>query len=190
MRSGLGMTSRPIDEEVVRQLKRMAQGQRPATPASMMTIDHDYAEAERRRRELADGALTKAEGSAARNETPAEVRDPAASLPAAPYLDEEIAIDLAPAALKGRVVWTNGSECGVAFDREMDGYSLMSRMAAGVRADAPSKPGPAPRLPVKPDTDGSFRPGLRIKVVQSGGRERNAIVNWTRDHFAGLVLED
>lgn len=184
------MTDRPIDDEVVRQLRRMAQGKRAPTPASMMTIDHDYAEAERRRRELARGELAGGEPDACPPDIAARPHDPAASLPAAPYLDEEIAIGPAPAALTGRVVWTNGAECGVAFDREMDGYSLMSRMAAGVRPDARSKPGPAPQVPVRPDGDGSFRPGLRIKVMQSSGRERSAIVNWTRDHYAGLVLED
>lgn len=156
------MTARRLDDDIVRQLESLAKGE--PLPASMMTIDHADVE-----------ALPRAEPGA---------------MPAPPHLNDWIEIDFASAALPGRVVWTNGAECGVAFDRKMDGYALMTRMAAGVRADAPEWRGPSALKPAKLDPDDGFRPGLRVKVVLEGGDERSAVVNWARDRFAGLVLDD
>lgn len=37
---------------------------------------------------------------------------------------------------------------------------------------------------------GGFNPGPRVKVALGNGSERQAIVQWTKDGFAGLYLFD
>lgn len=127
-------------------------------------------------------------------------------------LGDGVAIALSEdVVLAGRVVWTVGSECGVKFDRPVDSLAALRRSADFTRGPL----GRPPRLPLgrtalttgecgvstvevrdvsqrgmKIAHDGSFAPGLRVKVVFGSGIERRGIVRWAKDGLAGLMLTE
>ena len=111
--------------------------------------------------------------------------------------------------VSARVVWTNGNDCGVAFAREVDSAALLSRPSA----DAPQRATRSPRLHadflarvwngyatiksrvsnisqrgMRLSHDGSFHEGLHVKILLPGGRERAAVVRWSKDDIAGVYL--
>lgn len=112
-------------------------------------------------------------------------------------------------SIPARVVWTNGRECGVAFAHAIDSGALLALSALETRADD-ARPlrlrrsvpatlavdGRVSRIEatelslrdLRVVHDGTFRPGLRVRVILGGGREADAVVRWTRDDAAGLHL--
>lgn len=113
--------------------------------------------------------------------------------------------------LKGRVVWTNGNECGLRFDEPIDSIAMLHESSEAIRAPGAR----APRLPVntiavaesegstravkvcdvsqrgmKITDDGSFTPGIPVRVTLASGVQRRGIVRWSKDGFAGVLLTE
>lgn len=107
-------------------------------------------------------------------------------------VNEPVSVVLSPeVSLPGRIAWMNGNECGIAFDQEIDSAALMDGMArAGKVIDhEPAALGDsAPKRGIRLAQDRSFRPGLNVKLVLQSGREERAVLHWTKDNFAELVL--
>lgn len=125
-------------------------------------------------------------------------------------LMEPLRIELAPGlTVDARVVWTNGDECGVFFDRHIDCAELLSRSASDKRGGGARSPRLESTIPARLITDGrsreatitnisqrgmrvshpgDFKPGLHLKVMLGNGAERAAVVCWTQDNYAGLFL--
>lgn len=125
-------------------------------------------------------------------------------------LNDDLSFELTPGNfLGGRVVWTNGSECGVEFYHSQDSAALLVQGAEDRQLGRSRSPRLAANLPAHvavdgellPTTianisqrgmlvshDGSFHPGLRVKVHLANGREREALVQWAHGNFAGLFL--
>ena len=110
---------------------------------------------------------------------------------------------------EGRVVWTADGECGVEFSDPVDSAEALRCTAEEIR----SGKGRPLRLPIgnpvvvesergmhvtrlhdismrgmKIGHDGSFEPGLAVKVTLAPDIERRGIVRWVRGDFAGVVL--
>lgn len=125
-------------------------------------------------------------------------------------LNDPIRIKFSPASsLSGRVVWVNGPDCGIAFDDPIDSTELLAATAAemqreGVRAPRlrTSRTGRLVREGRSQETvihdisqrgmkvthDGTFQPGLHVKVMLDDRTECRAVVRWTRENIAGLML--
>lgn len=125
-------------------------------------------------------------------------------------LMEPLRVEVAPGQhVDARVVWTNGNECGLFFDRNIDCADLLRRSAESKGAQR------SPRLnssiPALIEADGrardttinnisqrgmcithrgEFQPGLHVKVMLQNGSEKFAVVRWTRENVAGLFLLD
>lgn len=127
-------------------------------------------------------------------------------------LNDIVRIDLTESvSLDGRVVWTDGSRCGLKLRRSIDSPTLLRKMCEEQRSRA-TRP---MRLPMghtamtssecglKPVSvvdisqrgmklahDGSFQPGLAVKVTTDAGIERRGVVRWSRDGLAGVILTE
>lgn len=125
-------------------------------------------------------------------------------------LSDMLTLELADGVqLGGQVVWKSNDECGLQFDSPIRCEDLL----AGLAADAQSGSGRPVRLPVVTTALLRSERGLRcarvldisqrgLKLVHNGilaegrdltvtlptGHERPAIVRWTRDNLAGLML--
>ncbi|MGQ3100588.1 MAG: PilZ domain-containing protein [Sphingopyxis solisilvae] len=111
--------------------------------------------------------------------------------------------------IRGKVVWSEGGRCGVAFDKEVDVAEVLKRLAAEQRATGYRQP----RLPVHTVAevvtdegssrielvdlsqhgagfvhDGHFEVGKELDLVLAGGVKRRAIVRWSRGERGGLWL--
>lgn len=114
-------------------------------------------------------------------------------------------------AIAGHVVWTNGADCGLQLRDRIDSEALLRKMAVEARSTNQralripvNKPAVArsengtrridirdvSRQGMKVQHDGSFHPGLNVKVSLASGLERRGIVRWSRDGIAGLMLLD
>ncbi len=123
---------------------------------------------------------------------------------------ERVTIGFSPSVeIDGRIVWIDGCDSGVSFDVPIDCISVL-------RETAVSKPGArAPRLKTALPArlayeggqcgslvsdislqgmcvshDGALAPGRNVRVMMADGRDRRAMVCWTRDGRAGLQLLD
>ncbi|MEO5586147.1 MAG: PilZ domain-containing protein [Novosphingobium sp.] len=132
-------------------------------------------------------------------------------------LNDRITISFSPMTrIEGRVVWISGNGCGVAFDEPIDsgrllrGDSLDSRQLqagsepanrARSKLNLPARVGRhgAARDPVVTDgsvdgrriaNDGTFHPGLNVRVILADGREQEGVVRWSRENIAGVLLLD
>lgn len=119
----------------------------------------------------------------------------------------EIALS-ASVAFRGNVIWVNGDNCGVAFETRPNGATLLTNAAADRRqAKEAGLPRPTPRPSGMGDRDSdapeaigrsphenSFRydsifiPGLRVKVLLDGDREKRGVVRWSQDNIAELFM--
>lgn len=127
-------------------------------------------------------------------------------------LNDNLTIELTPdLALPARVVWTNGDQCGVAFERSIDCSRLLTRTADEKRREGSRSPRLNSDISARISVDGElhpttisnisqqgmlvshkgkFRPGLHVSVMLDDGTEKSAIVQWTHDNYAGLFLID
>lgn len=123
---------------------------------------------------------------------------------------EPVTVGFSPLVeIDGTVSWIDGVEGGIAFTAPVDCIDVL-------RQTAPSNPGArAPRLKtalpasvsfpggkcgalvsdlslqgMKVSHDGTLHPGLNVSVMMADGRERRAMVCWSRDDCAGLQLLD
>jgi len=125
-------------------------------------------------------------------------------------LNDVVHVTFSPSCtLAGTVVWVNGKDCGISFDREIDSSALLSETAAEVRSAQGRPPRLKTQLPAKVvydgrtlpavindisqaglniTHDGRFQAGLRVKVALTGGVERSAVVRWSQDRIAGLMF--
>lgn len=113
--------------------------------------------------------------------------------------------------IEGKVVWTNGNDCGVQFPERIDSIAVLRDTAERMRSASAR----APRIQteilaiassegalqavaiqdvslrgMKIAHNGSFRSGLPVKVCLSSGVERRGIVRWANDRLAGLELTE
>lgn len=127
-------------------------------------------------------------------------------------LGDRVRVELSEdVVLMGAVVWTNGDECGLKFDQPIDSIAALRESSDATRAPG-ARP---PRLPtdisalvvtergpsavkvqnvsqrgMKIVHDGSFTPGLHVRVRLPSGIERRGVVRWIKDDAAGLMLTD
>jgi hypothetical protein len=127
-------------------------------------------------------------------------------------LDPGEVIDIAfseTIAVGGRVVWTRDAECGVAFDQAVDSAALLAASAIETQeapertlrlnTDLPAmvefhsyrQPTQVRQMSVRDvriTHDGSFHPGLHVRLILGEGREADAVVRWTEDDYADVTL--
>ena len=127
-------------------------------------------------------------------------------------LDDALTLELAEGvSLSGRVVWTDGDDCGLKFDRSIDCAALLADLAESAKQGTSR----SLRLPVsisavtrgengirltqvsdisqrgmKLRNDGTFTEGLHVKVTLPSGLERRGVVRWSKDNFAGVMLTE
>lgn len=113
--------------------------------------------------------------------------------------------------LLGRIIWLEGTECGVAFEGKIDCADLLRRSATEAQADGTREPRLNVNLPARMILDGcshqtlvsdisqrgmklthdnSLRPGSRVQVILKCGATKTGIVRWANDTFAGLLLSE
>lgn len=113
--------------------------------------------------------------------------------------------------LEGRVVWTSGNECGLQFAENIDSVMVLRetarqcrstearspRLQAGLLAVARSEQGMSAvevrdvsLRGMKIAHDGSFSPGLPVKICFASGIERRGVIRWANERLAGLMLID
>ena len=123
---------------------------------------------------------------------------------------EQLEIALSDAVVVcGKVVWSEGGRCGVAFDQEVDVADVLKRLAAEQRASGYRQP----RVPVHTLAqvitdegtsqieladlsqsgagfvhDGLLEVGKELELVLAGDIRRKAIVRWARGNRGGLWL--
>lgn len=124
-------------------------------------------------------------------------------------LGDGISIAFTPMdVVSGRIVWIMGKDYGIEFDEPIDCLDVLghTRDQAAMRP-----PRLSTNLPARVAYEGGvcrsvvsdlsvrgmkiastheFHPGLRIRVILSGGRESEGVVRWTRDNIAGVMLLD
>lgn len=127
-------------------------------------------------------------------------------------LNDHLKVELSPdIVLDARVVWTNGNECGVAFERHIDCEELLGQSLDFKRKERSRSPRLNTHIParialqgaVHPTTiknisqrgmlvthNGKFNAGLRVRVLMPNGDERDALVQWVHENFAGLLLAE
>jgi len=127
-------------------------------------------------------------------------------------LNDRLSIAFSPSVkLSGQVVWTNGDECGVKFDQSIDSSQILSSTSQEARAEGARAPRLKANVPgkvifddqvlqtvvldlsqrgAKITQDGRFKRGLRVKILLDSGYERDGIVQWAKDNFAGIFLID
>lgn len=103
-------------------------------------------------------------------------------------LNDRVTVTIALAELRGRVVWMNGRDCGIAFDETIDSAWILRNAGTG-RAAYPSLASAAVRE-IKVTNDSNFRPGLKVRVILDGGAEKDGIIRWSQDNIAGVMLLD
>lgn len=111
-------------------------------------------------------------------------------------------------SFRGNVIWVNGDNCGIAFEMRGKGATLFTNAAVDRRqareaggARATSRPcgtggpdGGAPEAIGRSPHENTFRydsifiPGLRVKVLLGGEREKGGVVRWSRDNIAELFI--
>jgi hypothetical protein len=123
---------------------------------------------------------------------------------------DAIEVSLSDALLfKGSVVWTENGECGVQFAECVDSIAMLKSAAAEARVGASRPPRLSASLPavvvterglrvthlhdisqrgMKIANDGSFTPGLAVKVMIGPQVERRGYVRWVDGSLAGLIL--
>lgn len=120
------------------------------------------------------------------------------------WLSDTVSID-------GQVVWTKGDECGLKFAQSVDSAAILRNTAEQIRVGAaraprvttqmlavvsseqgirPARVQDVSQRGMKLVHDGSFTPGLAVKVALESGMERRGIVRWVKDEFAGLILTE
>ncbi|MBG6119463.1 MULTISPECIES: PilZ domain-containing protein [unclassified Sphingobium] len=114
-------------------------------------------------------------------------------------------------SIEGRVVWENEAECGLQFAKEIDSVAVLRLTAEQIRSGETRAPRLSTDLPavvtsehgmrsarirdvsqrgMKIAHDGSFAPGLAVKILLESGIERRGFVRWVRDELAGISLTE
>ena len=124
-------------------------------------------------------------------------------------LNDQVTVTLSTTELSGRVIWVNGKDCGIAFDEPVDCARLLESATQESAATSARPPRLNTNLPatinvfgetskaivsdisvrgMKIANDGNFQPGLKVRVILDNGYERDAVVRWSRDNIAGVML--
>lgn len=125
-------------------------------------------------------------------------------------MGENITVILAERlTLSGHVIWVRDGQCGISFDDEIDGESVLRQLAedkaargyrpfrialkAGALASFNHRMQPIELVNLSQhgagiNHDGSVTTGMRLDLLLSGGIRREAIVRWSRENQAGLWL--
>ncbi len=113
--------------------------------------------------------------------------------------------------IEGKVVWYNSGECAIKFAEAIDSAAVLRLTAEQLRSGETRPPRFATDLPavvtsergmsaarvrdvsqrgMKIAHDGSFAPGLAVKIQLESGIERRGFVRWVRDELAGISLTE
>lgn len=124
-------------------------------------------------------------------------------------LNDHVTVTISLVELRGRVVWMNGRDCGIAFDQPIDSAGVLQNAAAARAVETARSPRPLTsldsRVPyqggtcpavanaisvrgMKVTNDNNFRPGLKVRVILDDGFEQDGIVHWSQDNIAGVML--
>ncbi|MEG3179527.1 PilZ domain-containing protein [Sphingomonas sp. LT1P40] len=125
-------------------------------------------------------------------------------------LGDRLVIELAEnVTINGRVVWTDGADCGLQLDEQIDSPALLGQLALQARAatarplrlkvatSALSRGANGTRVVEVADVsqrgmklihDGSFCEGLQVKITLPSGIERRGVVRWSQDRIAGVMF--
>ncbi len=114
-------------------------------------------------------------------------------------------------AFKGRVIWAENGECGIQFAEWVDSVEALRITSVEAREKSHRPPRLSASQPavvmterglqvthlhdisqrgVKIAHDGSFTPGLPVKVIIGPGVERRGCVRWVHESFAGVILTE
>lgn len=127
------------------------------------------------------------------------------------HLGSRITIEFSPdETVTGEVIWVNGHEYGVSFDRTIDCMNVLGHSA---HPNGPAEPRP-PRLKTSLPArvayaggvwestvsdislrgmkiaGGSFQPGRVVRVMLENGRECEGVIRWSHDNLAGVMLTE
>lgn len=125
-------------------------------------------------------------------------------------LNDLVEVAFSPSiSLSGHVVWRNGHECGIAFERKVDSAALLSSSAAEAQAHGARSPRLKSKMHatvvadghslrtlisdisqrgMKLTHDGQLYVGLQVKVLFGSGKAVAGVVRWSRGNDAGLYL--
>jgi hypothetical protein len=125
-------------------------------------------------------------------------------------LMDHVEVALSPnMAFGGKVVWLDGDSCGVRFDTPVNSLAALNATAHEARQCSARQPRLRTAMSaavtserglravqvtdvsqngMKLRHDGSFTPGLQVKVSLCSGTERRGVIRWVRDNYAGLAL--
>ncbi len=113
--------------------------------------------------------------------------------------------------IEGKVVWYNGEECAIKLAEAIDSAAVLRLTAEQLRSGETRSPRFLTDLPavitsergmsaarvrdvsqrgMKIAHDGSFAPGLAVKIQLESGIERRGFVRWVRDELAGISLTE
>ncbi|MFT4027147.1 MAG: PilZ domain-containing protein [Novosphingobium sp.] len=127
------------------------------------------------------------------------------------HLGSRIRIVFAPGdEVTGRVIWLNGHEYGVAFDRTIDCMDVLGHSSHPDGIEGPRPPRLKTSLPAKVAyaggvwdstvsdislrgmriTGGSFEAGRVVRVMLENGRECEGVIRWSHGNVAGVMLTE
>lgn len=127
-------------------------------------------------------------------------------------LDDRVEVELTETlSVDGSVVWHDGVRCGIKFVRPIDTTAVLRAIVDEARKGSAR----ALRLPIRGTArsasqagthrvsildvsqrgmklahNGSFTPGLAVKISTDWGVDRRGVVRWSRDGIAGLILSE
>jgi hypothetical protein len=125
-------------------------------------------------------------------------------------LGEQLTIDLAEGVtIRGRVIWSAESDCGIQLDEQIDSAALLTKLEAQQKVESSRPPRLKVNTPalvrgengaravevtdisqrgVKIRHDGSITEGLPVTITMKSGNRRPGVVRWSRDGVAGILL--
>lgn len=113
--------------------------------------------------------------------------------------------------IEGKVVWYHSGECAIKFAEAIDSVAILRLTAEQLRSGETRAPRFITDLPavitsergmsasrvrdisqrgMKITHNGSFAPGLAVKIQLESGIERRGFVRWVRDELAGISLTE
>jgi hypothetical protein len=179
-----------LTETIARQERRSAT--RTMTIYRLVQVAHDGDEGLARCRNISDTGMRL------------DVKMPMA-------VNDKVRVTFSPTfALSGRIVWREGSDCGVAFERPIDCAELLHRSALEARTETrehtlnahlpasvlvdgrtcPTLVSDISQHAMTLTQDGTLTPGLRVWIILQCGAEKAGVVQWVDDSSAGVMLLD
>ena len=98
-------------------------------------------------------------------------------------------------SFRARVVWVKGNECGIAFQEPVNAMAVLSNTASQSYAGDSCRDEAGPGRPTTAGREAPagavrFKSGLHVKLKLENGAEQSAVIRWTKNRAAALVLLD